>query len=75
MQYLSLYIEKLIALVLDMAPWLLLGFLIAGILHVYFPQGKINRLLGSSTMKSVFRAALIGIPLTICYCGVIHKGV
>ncbi len=75
MKYLSLYIEKLIALVLDMAPWLLLGFLIAGILHVYFPQGKINRLLGSSNMKSVFRAALIGIPLPLCSCGVIPTGI
>ncbi len=75
MQYLSLYIEKLIALVLDMAPWLLLGFLIAGMLHVFFPQGKINRLLGSSTIKSVFRAALIGIPLPLCSCGVIPTGV
>ena len=75
MQYLSLYFEKLVALVLDMSPWLLLGFLIAGLLHVFFPQGKINRLLGSSNIKSVLRAALIGIPLPLCSCGVIPTGV
>ena len=75
MQYISLYFEKLAALVLDMAPWLLLGFLIAGLLHVFFPQGKINRLLGSSNIKSVLRAALIGIPLPLCSCGVIPTGV
>ena len=75
MQYISLYFEKLVALVLDMSPWLLLGFLIAGLLHVFFPQGKINKLLGSSNLKSVLRAALIGIPLPLCSCGVIPTGV
>ncbi len=75
MHYVILYIEKLLALVLDMAPWLLLGFLIAGILHVFFPEGRINRLLGGSNIKSVLRAALIGIPLPLCSCGVIPTGV
>jgi uncharacterized membrane protein YraQ (UPF0718 family)/copper chaperone CopZ len=75
MQYITLFFQKLFTLVLDMAPWLLLGFLIAGILNVFFPQGKINRLLGSSTLRSVFRAALIGIPLPLCSCGVIPTGI
>lgn len=75
MHYIYLFFEKLYYLVLDMAPWLLLGFLIAGILHVVFPQGKINKLLGRSNMKSVLRAALIGIPLPLCSCGVIPTGV
>lgn len=75
MDYIILYFQKLAGLVLDMAPWLLLGFLIAGILHVFFPDGKINRLLGSANIKSVLRAALIGIPLPLCSCGVIPTGV
>lgn len=74
-EYISLYFEKLAFLMLDMAPWLLLGFLIAGVLHVVFPDGKINNLLGSSSIKSVVRAALIGIPLPLCSCGVIPTGV
>jgi uncharacterized protein len=74
-EYMKLYFEKLILLTLDMAPWLMFGFLIAGILHVFFPDGKINTLLGSTNMKSVIRAALIGIPLPLCSCGVIPTGV
>lgn len=58
-----------------MAPWLILGFLIAGILHAFFPEGKINNLLGKSNFKSVIRAALIGVPLPLCSCGVIPTGV
>jgi uncharacterized membrane protein YraQ (UPF0718 family)/copper chaperone CopZ len=60
---------------MDMAPWLLLGFLIAGLLHVFFSEGKINNLLGKSNIKSVIRAALIGVPLPLCSCGVIPTGV
>lgn len=73
--YLALYWYELVALVYDMAPWLLLGFGIAGILHVFFPEGKINKLLGDSSMKHVFRAAIFGIPLPLCSCGVIPTGI
>ncbi len=59
----------------DMAPWLLLGFLIAGILHVFFPEGKIRRILGKNSTRSVLNAALLGIPLPLCSCGVIPTGI
>jgi len=75
MNYITAYIDSLFRLVMDMSPWLVLGFLIAGLLHVFFPDGKISKLLGSSNMKSVIRAALIGIPLPLCSCGVIPTGV
>jgi uncharacterized protein len=75
MQYIYLYLSKLVALIIEMSPWLLFGFLMAGLLHVFFPDGKINRLLGTSSMKSVFRAALIGVPLPLCSCGVIPTGI
>lgn len=73
--FVNRYFNELVALVLDMAPWLLFGFLIAGVLHVFFPDGKINQLLGKANLKSVLRAALIGIPLPLCSCGVIPTGV
>lgn len=75
MEFLKNYWNELVALTLDMGPWLLFGFLIAGVLHVFFSEGKMNRLLGKSNMKSVLRAALIGIPLPLCSCGVIPTGI
>jgi uncharacterized protein len=75
MHYIFFYLDKLISLILEMSPWLLFGFLMAGLLHVFFPEGKINRLLGNTSMKSVFRAALIGVPLPLCSCGVIPTGI
>jgi len=62
-------------LTLDMAPYLLLGFLIAGILHIYFPAEKINKFMGRRTLKSVINASLFGIPLPLCSCGVIPTGI
>jgi uncharacterized protein len=75
MVYIETYFRELYSLTLDMAPWLILGFLIAGLLHVFFPEGKVNSILGKSNLKSVIRAALIGIPLPLCSCGVIPTGV
>ena len=73
--YITAYLYELTSLVQDMAPWLLLGFGIAGILHVCFPEGKINQLLGASSTRHVFRAAIFGIPLPLCSCGVIPTGI
>jgi len=74
-EYLRSYLVELKLLVFEMAPWLLLGFFIAGILHVFFPEGKVNTFLGKGNIRSVIRAALIGVPLPLCSCGVIPAGV
>ncbi|UCH13079.1 MAG: permease [Bacteroidales bacterium] len=75
MGYIKLYIIELVDLLNDMAPWLLLGFLIAGVLHVFFPQKKIEQILGAKSTRSLLNATLIGIPLPLCSCGVIPTGI
>ena len=69
------YVESFYELLLEMAPWLLLGFLFAGLLHVYMPKGSIRKYMGRNTLKSVIYASLLGIPLPLCSCGVIPTGV
>ena len=59
----------------EMSPYLLLGFLFAGILHVFFPQKYISRYLGKKNNHSVVNATLFGIPLPLCSCGVIPTGI
>lgn len=56
---------------LELAPSLLLGLLIAGLMHVYLPTGFVHRGLSRPNLSSVTRAALIGVPLPLCSCGVI----
>ena len=55
-----------------MAPWLIIGFFIAGIIAVCLPRDFVMRFLGTSGgIKSIIRAVMIGVPLPICSCGVI----
>ena len=55
----------------QMAPWLLFGFLIAGLLSVFFSASYVRKHLGGKGLKSIIKAALIGVPLPLCSCGVI----
>lgn len=55
----------------EMAPYLLLGFLFAGVLHVVVPGEFYRKYLSNNSLKSVFCASLFGIPLPLCSCGVI----
>ncbi len=58
-------------LYLDVAIYMLFGFLIAGILYVFFKADKIKQYLGQGKIKSVFLSALFGIPIPLCSCGVV----
>lgn len=74
-EYLGKYFKELVVLTNAMAPYLLLGFLFAGILHVFFKKERVARLLGSNKIRSTVYASLIGVPLPLCSCGVIPTGV
>jgi hypothetical protein len=60
-------------LFVEMAPYLFLGFVIAGLLHVYIPERQIMKYLGSSAgkVRSALHATLLGIPIPLCSCGVV----
>ena len=60
-------------IVLELAPWLLLGALIAGVLHVALPRDFVRRTL--SGKRGVLRAVALGVPLPLCSCGVIPAGI
>ena len=55
----------------EMSPYLLLGFLLAGLMHSFIPGKLYSRYLSRPTFSSVINAALLGIPLPLCSCGVI----
>jgi uncharacterized protein len=62
-------------LVSQMAPYLLFGFLFAGLLKAFFPTDGIVRYMGKKSFRSVLNAALLGVPLPLCSCGVIPTAV
>ena len=69
------FFTSLLSVVCEMAPYLLLGFLIAGVLHVFVPQKFYANYLSRNNKLSVLWAALLGIPLPLCSCGVIPTAI
>jgi len=59
----------------EMSPYILLGFLLAGILHTFVRPEVFSRHLAAHGWKPVLKAALFGIPLPLCSCGVLPTAV
>ncbi|MDD5546518.1 MAG: SO_0444 family Cu/Zn efflux transporter [Candidatus Omnitrophica bacterium] len=53
------------------APYIIFGTFMAGFIHIFFDREKVVKHLGKPGLKSVFLAALFGIPLPLCSCGVL----
>ena len=58
-----------------MAPYLLFGFLVAGILYAFVPGKFYRNHLSRPGAWAVIKAALIGVPLPLCSCGVLPTAV
>ena len=63
--------QEVINLINEMSPYLLLGFLLAGMMHAFVPSMVYNRYLAGKGFRSVLYGALFGVPLPLCSCGVI----
>ncbi len=59
------------AVLVLMSPYLLLGFLAAGLMAALLPRGFIERHLGGGGYWPVVKAAALGVPLPLCSCSVI----
>lgn len=55
----------------EMAPYLLFGFFMAGLLSVCISPATVEKHLGGHGIWPVVKAALLGVPLPLCSCGVI----
>ena len=68
-------LESLWGILCEMAPYILLGFFIAGLLQVFVNRRTMARHLSGRGWKPVVKAALFGIPLPLCSCGVLPTAV
>ena len=68
-------VYSLISILNEMSPYVLLGFLIAGLMHAFIPQRVFARHLAGHGWKSVVKAAAIGVPLPLCSCGVLPTAI
>lgn len=69
------FIYSFVNILNEMSPYILLGFLIAGLLHIFVNPATLTRHLSGNGWKSVVKAAAIGVPLPLCSCGVLPTAV
>jgi len=62
---------EILELINRMSPYILLGFFLAGIMHTFVPAALYHKYLGRKSFRSVLNAAILGIPIPLCSCGVI----
>ena len=58
-------------LLIESAPWLLIGYLLAGIIKQVIPSEWVHKQMAKPGFVSIVKGALIGAPLPLCSCGVI----
>ena len=54
-----------------LAPMLLLGLLLSGLIHVFISRQAILRWLRDDSLKSVTMSSAIGVPVPLCSCSVV----
>ena len=51
--------------------YILFGLLVGGMLKVFLSPTYVANHLGAGRFSSVFKAALLGVPIPLCSCGVL----
>ena len=59
----------------ELAPWLCLGLVTAGLLKSVIPNSLVKKWLGGKGIWSVLKAAIIGTPLPLCSCSVLPAAI
>lgn len=71
----NIFFTSLLHILNEMSPYVLLGFLIAGLLHEFVKPETMSRHLSGKGWNPIFKAALLGVPLPLCSCGVLPTAV
>jgi uncharacterized membrane protein YraQ (UPF0718 family) len=74
MHYLPDTLKACWAVTEAMAPYLLLGFFISGLLRIALTPAWVRRHMGRPGLWQILKSSLIGVPLPLCSCGVIPVG-
>ncbi len=71
LQFLTSFANNTWDLVAEMAPYLLFGFAVAGVLHILIRKEFVQRWLGKPGLGGVIKASVLGVPMPLCSCSVI----
>lgn len=73
--FLMRFIQETWHIFTDAAPYVIFGFLAAGLIKAILPDDAVARHLGGGSLTAVVKASLLGIPLPLCSCGVIPAAI
>ncbi len=62
-------------LLLESSVYIIFGLMVSGLIRIFLSPDSVAHHLGKNRFGSVFKAALIGIPLPLCSCGVLPTAV
>lgn len=71
MDFITNYLFETWAMTTQLAPWLLVGFALAGLISLLIRRSLVTRVLGKPGIGSIVKATLVGVPMPLCSCGVI----
>ena len=71
MEFIILSLKHSWELLLEASIYILFGVLVAGLLKVFLNPSIISKHLGKGKFLSVIKAAILGIPIPLCSCGVL----
>lgn len=71
MYFLVDVIRLTVEIFVSAAPFLLVGFFLAGVLRVLIPASWLQSAIGKNDFRSVLISSLAGIPLPLCSCSVL----
>jgi len=68
-------LNAVIFMFVEMSPYIFLGLIFVGLLNLFISKEFVARQIGDKSLLSNLKAALFGIPLPLCSCGVIPSAV
>ncbi len=71
MGFVSEFLGELWHILVESGVWLLVGLLLAGVVHAFVPRAWFMRHLGGRGPAAIAKASLLGIPMPLCSCAVI----
>ena len=71
LQILTGFFDFLVMSFLLLAPMLMLGLFLSGLIHVFISREAILRWLREDSLKSVSISAAVGVPVPLCSCSVV----
>ena len=69
--YFQTIVSEIWILCVEMAPYLLLGMFVSGLISIFIDKNIVLKQIGSKDLPSILKSTLFGIPLPLCSCGVI----